>query len=59
MVLDKPVNEVLAACLKEDVIPGLSLAKAYPEFGNALLVNITELHSADDVDLLVSLLKNA
>ncbi len=58
ILTDDPVDEVIRRCSEAGVLPGISVAKAYTELGNALLVNITELHTAEDVDLLVQLLAN-
>jgi glycine dehydrogenase subunit 1 len=39
--------------LKNRIIPGLHLAKLYPELSNSLLVCVTETTSRDQIDALV------
>ncbi|MAG91823.1 aminomethyl-transferring glycine dehydrogenase [Candidatus Woesearchaeota archaeon] len=48
--IDK-VNDIL---IKNDIIPGLDLGKFYPELQNCMLICITEMHSKEQIDKLVS-----
>jgi glycine dehydrogenase subunit 1 len=39
--------------MRSHIIPGLHIAKVYPELGNSLLVCVTETTSRDQIDALV------
>ena len=54
--LDAPVDRVIARCQDEGVNPGYALGRDYEEFGEGLLVAITEQRSKADIDRLVSVL---
>ena len=51
------VDVVQEALLEQQMIGGLSLGQSYPEFADALLVCVTEQHSKEDIDRLVTALK--
>ena len=48
---DLPVADVLHALSAQGIVGGVSLARDYPELGNALLVCATETKTADDIAL--------
>lgn len=55
----KAGDEVRAACLKKGVDPGLPLGRFYPEYGDCLLVTVTETKGKADVDRLCEALAAA
>ncbi len=54
--LDADVDAVLERCAAEGVNAGFALGREYDEFGDGLLVAITELRSRADIDRLVEVL---
>ncbi len=48
--LDRPVEPVLAALERRDILGGLDLAADYPELGHALLVCATETKTRSDIE---------
>jgi glycine dehydrogenase subunit 1 len=55
--LDAPVDRVLARCRAEGVNPGYPLGRDYPaEFGDGLLVAITERRAREEIDRLAQVL---
>jgi len=54
--LDAPVEAVIERCHAEAVNPGFVLGREYSEFGDGLLVALTEQRSRADIDRLVSVL---
>jgi glycine dehydrogenase subunit 1 len=59
VTLDAPVERVIERCLRQGVNPGYPLAAHYPEYERGLLVAITELRSAADIDRLATVLGEA
>jgi glycine dehydrogenase subunit 1 len=59
LTLDADVDAVIERCAAEGVNPGHPLARDYPEYGNGLLVAITEQRSKADIDRLASTLQAA
>ena len=57
--LDADVEQVIERCAAEGVNPGYPLGRDYPEFGDGLLVAVTEQRSKDDIDRLASTLQAA
>jgi glycine dehydrogenase subunit 1 len=57
--LDADVDDVIERCAAEGVNPGYPLGRDYPEFGNGLLVAITEQRSKADIDRLARTLQAA
>ena len=57
LTLPKPASEVLAALAEKDVLGGVSLAGDY-DMNNAILVNATEVHSEQDLQLFEQALKS-
>ncbi|UCB55309.1 MAG: aminomethyl-transferring glycine dehydrogenase subunit GcvPA [Thiotrichales bacterium] len=49
LLLDKPVDQVLAALAEQNIHGGYNLAADYPELGDALLVCATELRTDDEI----------
>nr|VFK21524.1 MAG: glycine dehydrogenase (decarboxylating) alpha subunit [Candidatus Kentron sp. LPFa] len=47
--LERPVEGVLAALLREGILGGYDLRHEYPELGNALLLCVTETKTEDDL----------
>ena len=43
--------------INEGIIPGLWLDRFYPQLTKHLLVNVTELHSKEDLDVFVETMK--
>jgi glycine dehydrogenase subunit 1 len=50
LLMDRPVNAVLAALAKQDILGGLDMSEYYPELGNALLICATETKTQADID---------
>jgi glycine dehydrogenase subunit 1 len=59
LALDAPVEHVVEHCLAQGVNPGYALARDYPEFGDGLLVAITERRTRAEIDALVAALEGA
>jgi len=45
----KPVEEVLKAAQEQGIFAGIALKRWYPELENALLINVTEMHTVEDI----------
>ena len=56
LTLPKPADQVLATLAEKDVLGGVSLAGDY-DMNNAILVNATEVHSEQDLQLFEQALK--
>jgi glycine dehydrogenase subunit 1 len=56
VLLDAPVDRVVARCIAAGVNPGLRLGRDYPEHENGLLVAVTEQRSRHDIDRLAEVL---
>jgi glycine dehydrogenase subunit 1 len=56
VLLDAPVDRVVARCSDAGVNPGFRLGRDYPEYENGLLVALTEQRSRGDIDRLVEVL---
>jgi glycine dehydrogenase subunit 1 len=56
VALDAPVEQVMARCRAEGVNPGYPLTREYPEFGQGLLVAITERRTREEIDRLAEVL---
>jgi glycine dehydrogenase subunit 1 len=54
--LDAPVDQVIERCAAEGVNPGYRLGADYEEYGDGLLVAITEQRSKADIDRLAEVL---
>jgi glycine dehydrogenase subunit 1 len=59
VTVDAPVQGVIERCLRHGVNPGYPLAAHYPEHERGLLVAITELRSAVEIDRLADVLGEA
>ena len=59
VTLEAPVERVIERCLRQGVNPGYPLAAHYPEHPRGLLVAITELRDAADIDRLAAVLGEA
>jgi glycine dehydrogenase subunit 1 len=57
--LDAPVERVIERCWERGVNPGYPLGRDYEEFGDGLLVAITEQRTREDIDRLASALESA
>jgi len=55
----KGAEKVRTACLKKGVDPGLPLGRFYPEYGDCLLVAVTEKRTKADIDRLCGVLASA
>jgi glycine dehydrogenase subunit 1 len=53
----RTVAEVNAALLDRGIFGGADLSGAFPDLGQALLVCVTEVHSAGDIERLASALE--
>jgi len=49
LLLDQPVDRVLAALAEQNIYGGYDLSMDYPELGNAMLVCATELRTDDEI----------
>ncbi|MFN8161474.1 MAG: aminomethyl-transferring glycine dehydrogenase subunit GcvPA [Solirubrobacterales bacterium] len=54
--LDAPVGRVLDRCAERGIAAGYPLGRDYPEYGDGLLVAITERRSAEQIDRLAEAL---
>ena len=54
---DKTVGEVHRELLSRGIHGGKSLVEEFPELGETALYCVTELHTKEDIDLLVSALE--
>ncbi len=54
--LDAPVEAVIDRCHEQGIAAGYPLGRAYPEYGDGLLVAITEQRSKEDIDRLAEVL---
>lgn len=52
--LSKPAHVVVQQLLEQQIIVGLDLGRVEHERANQLLINVTEMHSIEDIDRLVS-----
>jgi glycine dehydrogenase subunit 1 len=59
VALDAPVQPVIDRCLEHGVNPGYPLAEDYPEYGDGLLVAITERRTRAEIDRLAEVLGQA
>jgi glycine dehydrogenase subunit 1 len=59
VALDAPVQRVIDRCLEHGVNPGYPLADEYPEYGEGLLVAITERRTRAEIDRLAEVLGEA
>jgi glycine cleavage system P protein (glycine dehydrogenase) subunit 1 len=59
VALDAPVQPVIDRCLQHGVNPGYPLAEDYPEYGDGLLVAITERRTRAEIDRLAEVLGQA
>jgi len=57
--LDAPVDQVLDRCAAEGIGAGFPLGRDYPEYGNGLLIAITERRTRQDIDRLAEALGRA
>ena len=53
----RSVEEVNAALLERGILGGIPLGSSYPELGRAALYCVTERHTREDIDRLVSALE--
>jgi glycine dehydrogenase subunit 1 len=59
LLLDRPVDDVLAQLSDQGILGGLDISPWYPELGDALLVCATETRTDNDIDLYRDALKQA
>jgi glycine dehydrogenase subunit 1 len=59
VTLDADVDAVIERCAAEGINPGYPLGRDYPEYGNGLLVALTERRGKADVDRLARTLQAA
>jgi glycine dehydrogenase subunit 1 len=59
VALDAPVQRVIDHCLERGVNPGYPLRDDYPEYGDGLLVAITERRTRAEIDRLAEVLGEA
>lgn len=55
--LQPPLTELLAALRKKGIVAGYPLERDYPELKNCLLICVTEVHSKEKIETLVSSFK--
>jgi len=46
-------QELMAKCASKKIIPGIGLENSFPELKNCLLVCVTEMNEAEEIDRLV------
>ena len=51
------VAKINQALLEQDIFGGVNLSREFPELGQSTLLCVTEIHTKDDIDCLVSALK--
>ena len=56
MRLDAPVDRVIERCAAEGINPGYALGRDYEEFGDGLLVALTEQRTRAQIDRLAEVL---
>jgi glycine dehydrogenase subunit 1 len=59
VTLDADVEAVIERCAAQGINPGYPLGRDYPEYGNALLVAVTEQRSRADIDRLAGAIEAA
>src|SRR4051794_13055792 len=59
VAVDAPVQAVLDACAEDGIAAGYPLSREYEEYGDALLIAITEQRSVEDIDRLADSLGRA
>jgi glycine dehydrogenase subunit 1 len=59
LALEAPVDRVIERCLEQGVNPGYPLRDDYPEYGEGLLVAITERRTRAEIDRLTEVLGEA
>jgi len=58
VVRGKQLDEIMRRCSERRIIPGISLAKWYPELPDCLLVCVTEMNDREGIDRLVRAISN-
>ena len=58
VVRRKQLDEIMRRCLEQRIIPGISLARWYPELPDCLLVCVTEMNDREGIDRLVRAISN-
>jgi glycine dehydrogenase subunit 1 len=53
VIRTKPLDEIIRNCSAQKIIPGISLARWYPELPDCLLVCVTEMNDGEGIDRLV------
>jgi glycine dehydrogenase subunit 1 len=58
VVRGKQLDEIMRRCSDRRIIPGISLARWYPELPDCLLVCVTEMNDTEGIDRLVRAISN-
>jgi glycine dehydrogenase subunit 1 len=58
VVRGKQLDEIMRRCSEGRIIPGISLARWYPELPDCLLVCVTEMNDREGIDRLVRAISN-
>jgi glycine dehydrogenase subunit 1 len=58
VVKGKQLDEIMRRCSERRIIPGISLARWYPELPDCLLVCVTEMNDREGIDRLVRAIAN-
>jgi glycine dehydrogenase subunit 1 len=58
VVRRKQLDEIMRRCSEQRIIPGISLARWYPELPDCLLVCVTEMNDREGIDRLVRAISN-
>jgi glycine dehydrogenase subunit 1 len=58
VVRGKQLDEIMHRCSERRIIPGISLARWYPELPDCLLVCVTEMNDREGIDRLVRAVSN-
>ncbi len=51
------IEKLISKVKENNIVPGLGLGKYYPELKNHLLICVTEMHSKEDIDNLINIMK--
>jgi glycine dehydrogenase subunit 1 len=52
------LKQLLAKCSAEKILPGIELARWYPELADCLLVCVTEMNEQEEIERLVRVIRN-
>ncbi|MEM1282815.1 MAG: aminomethyl-transferring glycine dehydrogenase subunit GcvPA [Chlamydiota bacterium] len=59
ITLVRPIDEVLKYFSEHEIVPGISLERYFPQYGNSLLVAVTETKNKSQIDKYISVMEAA